>query len=121
MNENVNLMEENAIQINGGIIINVAVSVKKVVYVKNYVWNPAKYSCENGRFLASIMDDSAIMCDEVIESYAKETKTVPTNFNEQKTCRTKNFYILLEFLLNTIALLIAVRCHDTNNKLRKVY
>ena len=30
------------------------------------------------------MDDSAIMCDEVIQSYDKETKTVPTNFNEKK-------------------------------------
>ena len=29
------------------------------------------------------MDDSAIRCDEVIESYDKETKTVPTNFNEK--------------------------------------
>ena len=32
-----------------------------------------------------------------------------TNFNEKKvTCKTQNFYILLAFLLITIALLIAV-------------
>ena len=31
------------------------------------------------------MNDSAIMCDEIIE----ETKTVPTNFNEAKS-RLKN-------------------------------
>ena len=50
------------------------------------------------------MDDSAIMCDEIIESYKEET-----NFNEKKaTCNTQNFYILLSFLLITIALLIAV-------------
>ena len=30
------------------------------------------------------MDDSAITCDEVIESYNKETKTIPINFNEIK-------------------------------------
>ena len=30
------------------------------------------------------MDDSAIMCDEVIESYDEETKTVSTNSNEKK-------------------------------------
>ena len=30
------------------------------------------------------MDNSAIMRDEVIQSYDKETKTVPTNFNEKK-------------------------------------
>ena len=29
------------------------------------------------------MDDSAIMCDEVIESYDEEIKTIPTNFNEK--------------------------------------
>ena len=63
------------------------------------------------------MDDSAITCDEVIESYHEdaeaklydETKTISTNFNEIKaTCKTQNFYILLAFLSITIALLIAV-------------
>ena len=29
------------------------------------------------------MDDSAIICDEVIDSYDKEIKTIPTNFNEK--------------------------------------
>ena len=29
------------------------------------------------------MDYSAIMCDEVIESYDEEIKTIPTNFNEK--------------------------------------
>ena len=38
------------------------------------------------------MDDSAIMCDEVTETYDEETKTIPTNFNEKKaTCKTQNF------------------------------
>ena len=50
------------------------------------------------------MDDSAITCDEIIESYDEET-----NFNEKKVvCKTQIFYILLAFLLITIALLIAV-------------
>ena len=53
------------------------------------------------------MDDSAIICDEVIKSYDEERKTISTNFNE-KTCKTQNFYISLVFLLITIALLIAV-------------
>ena len=30
------------------------------------------------------MDDSQITCDEVIESYNEEIKTIPTNFNEKK-------------------------------------
>ena len=61
-----------------------------------------------------------------------------TNFNEKKaTCKTKNFYILLAFLLITIALLIvfSIYCYlikhqtkqkhlltfyNTNNKLKQV-
>ena len=44
------------------------------------------------------MDDSAIMSDEVVESYDKETKAVATNFNEKKAiCKIQNFYILLAF------------------------
>ena len=55
------------------------------------------------------MDDSMITCDEVIKSYDEKIKTIPTNFNEKKvTCKTQSFYILLAFLLITIALLIAV-------------
>ena len=58
------------------------------------------------------MDDSAITCDEAIESYDEEMKPIPTNFNEKNiTCKTQNFYFLLAFLLITIALLIAVRIY----------
>ena len=53
------------------------------------------------------MDDSAITCDEVIESYDEETKSIPTNFNERKM-KIQNFHTLFLFLLITIALLIAV-------------
>ena len=46
------------------------------------------------------MDNSGIKLDEVIESYDKETK--------KAICKTQNFYILLAFLLITIALLVGV-------------
>ena len=37
------------------------------------------------------MDDSAIKWDKITESYNKETKTIPTNFNEKKaTCKMQN-------------------------------
>ena len=75
---------------------------------KDCVWNPSICNCENGKYFASIIDNSAIMC-EVIESYEGET-----NFNAKKaTCETQNVYILLAFSLITIALLIAVSiyCH----------
>ena len=38
MNVNVDLMEKNVIQINGGITINVYVSVNNVVYVKKIIF-----------------------------------------------------------------------------------
>ena len=70
---------------------------------KDYVWNPATCNCENGKYLGSIMNYSAVILDEVIDSYEEKT-----NFNEKKpTLKTQNFYILLVFLLITIALLIA--------------
>ena len=58
---------------------------KKIhVWEKEYVWNPSTCICENGKYLASIMDDSAFICDEVISSYNEEIKTIPTKFNKNK-------------------------------------
>ena len=48
-------MEQNVIQINGGITINVDVSVRIVINVKKYVCKPS----------TSIMDK--IICDEIID------------------------------------------------------
>ena len=68
MNVNVDLMEENVIHINGGIMINIYVSVKKRhLCEKDYVWNPATCNSENRNYLT--MNDSTIMCVEIIESY----------------------------------------------------
>ena len=74
VNVNVKLMEGNLIQINCAVTINVDLSVKNVMYVKkeNNVWNIATRSCENGKCLTSVMDDSAITCNEVIESYEED-------------------------------------------------
>ena len=58
-------MGENVIQINYGITINVDVSVKNIIYVKRLCLDPATCNCENGKYLASIIDDSAIVYDEV--------------------------------------------------------
>ena len=52
------------------------------MYVKNIMFDPATCNCGNGKYLANIMDDSAIICYEVIESYDEEIKTIPTNFNK---------------------------------------
>ena len=49
-------------------MINVGVSVKNSMYVKN----PARCSCKNGKYLGSIMDNSAIMCDEALQQYDED-------------------------------------------------
>ena len=54
---------------------------------KDYISNPATCSCKNDKYLGSIMNDSPITCDEFINAeaklYDKETKAVPTDFNEK--------------------------------------
>ena len=35
---------------------------------KDHTWDPATCSCENGKYLASIVDDSTIACDEIVGS-----------------------------------------------------
>ena len=73
---------------------------------------PATCSCDNRKYLASIIDDLAIICDEIMETYDEETKTILSNFKEKKeACKTKNCYILLVFLLVTIELLIAINIY----------
>ena len=63
----VDLKEENVIQINSGIMINVNVGVINVIYVEKVMF-AILLNCESGKYLASIMDDSVIMCDEIKES-----------------------------------------------------
>ena len=52
-------MEVNVTEINGGTITNVDVIVCEI----DYVWNPSKCICKNGKYLASIMDDSMVTYD----------------------------------------------------------
>ena len=50
------------------------------------------------KYLANIMVDSTIICDEFIKSKDEETQTVPTNFNEKKvTYKPKIFIFHLHF------------------------
>ena len=92
-------------------LINYAFQITQKIHVckKDYVWNPSKCIWENGEYLASIMDDSMILCDEIIKSYDEEIKTILTNFSEKNvTCKTQNLYVLLAFLLVTTSLLTAI-------------
>ena len=62
-----------------GITINVVVSVKiqkNIMCSKKVIFEMLQklQNCKNVQYLASIIDDSVITCDEIIET----TKTVPT-------------------------------------------
>ena len=56
---------------------------KYQIYKKYYIC-----SCKYSKYLASIIDNSMITCDEIIDaeakSYDEETRTVIINFNEKK-------------------------------------
>ena len=89
-------MEKIVIQVNGRITINADVRVNNVMYVRKI--KLGILLLEDGKYLASTMDDSVIACDEVIDVEDR-------NFNEKNiACKKQNFYILLAFLLITIAL-----------------
>ena len=52
------------------------------MFEKDYIWNPATYNCENAKYLASILDDSAIKCDEIMDLYNEDV--------EAKSCKETN-------------------------------
>ena len=71
-------------------------SVKSVICEKDYVWNHATCICESGKYLPSIMDYSAIIWVEVIESQNDKT-----DFNEKmEPIKPKSvFYLHFYYLL----------------------
>ena len=73
---------------------------KQHIWEKDYIWNPSACSCKNGKYLASIIDVTVIMCDKIIHAHVeaksndkaksnnKKTETVLTNFNKKNiTCK----------------------------------
>ena len=97
VNVNINWIKQNLIQINGGIIV-------KIETVKNIMFGILLHIIVKRKYIGSIIYDSMIMCDEAINSEDKKV-----NFNEKKSVfKIQNVYFLLDFLLITIALWIAV-------------
>ena len=56
-------------------MINDRASVKKLKCEKDYIQNTATCTCKIDKYLASIILNSGIMCDEIID--AEETKAIP--------------------------------------------
>ena len=82
------MIVENVIQIKSGITINVVVNAKDNIFGEDHILNAATCSYKDDKYLANIMDDSVITCDEIIDveakSYNEETKAIQKNFNEKK-------------------------------------
>ena len=51
---------------------------------KGYISNPSTCTCENGKYVQSIIDDSVITQDDIMEA----TKTVPIKFISRNTITT---------------------------------
>ena len=87
---------------------------------KDDIWNPVRCSCQNRKYLASILDNSVITSDEIIDvetkSYNQETKRISKDI----ICEAKRFYLLLAFLLITGALLKKLTLKKLISKIARV-
>ena len=89
MEVNVNLMEENVSEINGGIIINVDASVRNIMYLKKIMFGILLHITMKMENI--YWEWSMIQPLSVIKSYDKEIKTIPASFNEKEvTCKTQS-------------------------------
>ena len=70
---------------------------------KKLHWNPTACIWKNGKIVQSITENSIVICNKIVDN---------KNYSH-KICSSKMyFYILLTFLLITIALLIAVSIYS---------
>ena len=80
---------------------------KRHICVKDYIWNPATCNCEIAKYLANIIDDLGITCDEIKDAQKTKMKQ-QILMKKNAICKAKNLYVLLAFFLISIAFLIAV-------------
>ena len=95
---------------------------------KDYISNPPTCSCENSKYVGSIIDDPMITCDEIINAAnsvstnvsANLMSTVSTNivsnasvnFHNKKVRYKMDFYILHTILLVLLLLfIITIICY----------
>ena len=80
---------------------------KHYICGKDYIWNPATCSCKNGKYLASIICNSVITYDEIIDaedkSYDEETNTVTININAKNAISKTRKFLYFTFLF--------INCH----------
>ena len=73
----------------------VNVGVKTSFCEKDYIWNPCTCNCQNGKNLTSIVDDSAITCDKIIETYHEERNLQNAKFI-YFSCIFINYYSIVD-------------------------
>ena len=56
----------------------------KCTYKKSYGWNPSKCIYENSKYLKAVVDNSNIVCDEVIYAMDIVPTNMATNFDDKK-------------------------------------
>ena len=72
---------------------------------KDNIWNPSTCSCKHGKYLASVISNLVITCDEIIDT---EAKSVNVEIKQlQQILMKGKLHISLALLLISIALLIA--------------
>ena len=59
MNVNIELIKGSVIDIKSGVTLN---------FNPGHIWNLATCICENWKYLTSIIDDSVITCNEIIDT-----------------------------------------------------
>ena len=87
---------------------------------KDYVWNPATCSCENGERLASAIDDSVITCDDIINAADSLSTNVPENVmstasinfhNKKVQCKMDCHILHRVLLVIKFLFIIAIICY----------
>ena len=64
-----------------------------LVFKKGYIWNPVMCSCENDKYVESIIANSVITCDKNIEeTKSTSTKPVPTKTIAAKSTSTVSIF-----------------------------
>ena len=65
------------------------------------IWNPSKCTCQNDKYLEIVTDDEIIEKTKTVSTKNISAKILLASFNREKvTCKIKNFYIVLAFVVN---------------------
>ena len=76
---------------------------------KKYIWNPARCSCLNGKYLGSINDDWVITSDEIINAaYSVSINVMSTVLI---SFLNKNVRYKTDYILHTVLLVIILLCN----------